>query len=59
MKVVRQISWELPPLEHFQNNWDCDVESMEDVKEVLDYLSVDELCEHFGWYPTEETIIKE
>lgn len=59
MKLVRKITWELPPLEHFQKDLEWDVNSMEDVKKELEDYATTELYEIYGWYPKEETFIEE
>jgi hypothetical protein len=59
MKVVRKITWELPPLEHFQKDLEWDVKSMEDVKKELEDYATNELYDTYGYYPKEETFIEE
>lgn len=60
MKLVRKVVWEnIPPLEYFQKEHDWDVNSMEEVADLLDDWALDELYVTFGWYPKYTTEIVE
>ena len=60
MKLVRKVVWEnIPPLKYFQEELEWDVNSMEEVADLLDEWSLDELYSTFGWYPKYSTEIVE
>lgn len=60
MKVVRKITWELPPLEHFQKDLEWDVKSMEDLQNEFKEYATMELYDYYGWNNTkEETFVEE